>query len=171
MDTKTVIMILVCVLIAIIVILVLIGLAFQAGYKKDGKKDDVEYLWHDRKRNKLGLPWSFVKYLLSEDRFFRQTGFFKTNYDEVRLYRILDVKMSQTLLQKMTNLGTITVHSSDKSLGCFEIANVKNPKTIKELLSEQVEIQRDRHRVYSRESMNDIDDGHDDGDIDVPDFV
>ena len=152
---NTVILVAICAVIALIVILVLVGLGFNAALKKDATRTDIELIWNDRRRNWLGLPWSFNKYSLSEDRLFVQNGFFKTTYDEVRLYRILDVKMTQSLGQKIESTGTISVHSSDKELGCFELKNVKNPMQVKELLSAKVEIQRDKHRVYSRENMID----------------
>ena len=32
-------------------------------------------VWKDRKRTLFGLPWSFTKYSLSDDRLFISTGF------------------------------------------------------------------------------------------------
>mgnify|MGYP000064782610 FL=1 len=48
-------------------------------------------VWKDRKRTLFGLPWSFTKYSLSDDRLFISTGFLSTKEDEVRLYRIMDI--------------------------------------------------------------------------------
>ena len=48
-------------------------------------------LWHDRKRNFLGLPWSFTVYGLDKNRLFIERGFLSTTDDEVRLYRITDM--------------------------------------------------------------------------------
>ena len=39
--------------------------------------DTINVVWKDRKRNFLGLPWTFTKYSLSEDRFFIEKGLFK----------------------------------------------------------------------------------------------
>lgn len=131
----------------------------------------MEILWKDRKRTFLGLPWSFTKYSLSEERFFVDKGFFKTVSDEIRLYRILDLQLTQTLGQKLVGVGTIRVCSSDKSLGDFEIKNVKKPRKVKELLSETIEKQRDIKRVVNREIIgdshehfNDDDNVHDNAD-------
>lgn len=82
-------------------------------------------IWSDRKRTLFGLPLSFTKYTLTEDRLFVQTGFFTTVEDEVRLYRILDVKLTRTLGQKIFGVGTIQVCSADKSMADFEIVSVK----------------------------------------------
>lgn len=129
----------------------------------------MELLWKDRKRTFLGLPWSFTKYSLSEDRIFIDTGFFKTVSNEVRLYRVLDLQLVQTFGQKLLGLGTIKVNSSDKSMHNFEIKNIKKSKMVKELLSESVEKQRDLKRVVNREVMGAGDDYDDEFHDDVPD--
>lgn len=118
----------------------------------------MELLWSDRKRTFLGLPWSFTKYSMDEERLYIDKGFFKTTSDEVRLYRIMDVRLTRSLIQKMFGLGDIEVHSSDKTLRDFTIKSIKNPKDIKEMLSQNVEKQRDIKRVVNREMMTDIDD-------------
>ena len=115
-------------------------------------------LWHDRKRY-FGLPISFTKYSMSEDRLFVETGLLNLSQDEVRLYRILDLKLKRSLGQRIFGVGSIIVSSSDKSLGTFEIKNIKNSANVKEMLSVQVEQQREAKRVYTRENMvNDVDD-------------
>ena len=43
--------------------------------------------------------------------------------------------------------------SADKTLGDFEIKNIKNSKEVKEQLSKLVEEMRDKKRVVNRELM------------------
>lgn len=123
-------------------------------------------VWKDRKRTLFGLPWSFTKYSLSDDRLFISTGFLNTKEDEVRLYRIMDISLKRTLGQRIFGLGTIKCCSADKTLGDFEIKNIKKSKDVKELLSEMVENERNRKKVTSREFIDhedsEFDDGHDD---------
>ncbi|SFH88248.1 PH domain-containing protein [Pseudobutyrivibrio sp. OR37] len=122
-------------------------------------------LWHDRKRY-FGLPISFTKYSMSEDRLFVETGLLNLSQDEVRLYRILDLKLKRSLGQRIFGVGSIIVSSSDKSLGNFEIKNIKNSANVKEMLSVQVEQQREAKRVYTRENMvDDVDDDFHGGDF------
>ena len=122
-------------------------------------------VWKDRKRTIFGLPWSFTKYSLSDDRLFISTGFLSTKEDEVRLYRIMDISLNRTLGQRMFGLGTIKCCSVDKTLGDFEIKNIKKSKDVKEMLSEMVEEERNRKKVTSREFIDhddgEFDDGHD----------
>ena len=79
----------------------------------------AEIIWKDRKRIFFGLPWTFTKYSLSEDRLFISTGFFSVKEDEVRLYRIMDVSLERKLWQRMCGLGTIKCCSADKTMGDF----------------------------------------------------
>lgn len=102
-------------------------------------------LWQDRKRH-LGMPISFTIYSLSEDRLFRETGLLSRTYEEVLLYRIRDISLKRSLWQMIFGVGTIIVHSSDKSSGTLEIENVKSPKQVKELIHQLVEESKTRRR-------------------------
>ena len=115
----------------------------------------MEYVWSDKKRTLFGLPLSFTKYMLSEERLFIEQGFLNKREDEVRLYRIMDVSLTRSFGQRIFGVGTIHCCSADKTLGDFDILSVKNPKDVKEQLSQLVEAQRDAKRVTNREYMDD----------------
>lgn len=125
---------------------------------------ETNFIWKERKRNALGLPWTFTKYALTDDRLFITSGLLKTVEDEVRLYRIMDLSLSQTLSQKIFGIGTILVSSADKSMRDFEIKNIKKPRNVKEQLSKLVEENRDKKRVTNREFMGEEADFGDDDD-------
>ena len=114
------------------------------------RKDKV---WEDRKRNFLGLPWTFTKYTLTPERLFINTGFLNSREDEVRLYRITDMTLTRSLWQKITGTGTIHCDSADQTMRNFDIKNVKHPVEMREQLSELVEESRRKNRVYTRETM------------------
>lgn len=114
----------------------------------------AEIIWKDRKRIFFGLPWTFTKYSISEDRLFISTGFFSVKEDEVRLYRIMDVSLERKLWQRMCGLGTIKCCSADKTMGDFEIRNIKKSREVKEMLSNMVEDERTKKKVSSREFMD-----------------
>lgn len=110
-------------------------------------------LWKDRKRTLFGLPWSFTKYKLTEEKLIIQTGFFNIKQEEVRLYRIMDVTLNRKIGQRIWGLGTIHCCSADKSTPEFDIKNIKKSEKIKDILSDQIEDQRNKKRVSSREFM------------------
>ena len=152
MILKVILIILICLLAAFILAVVITKLV-ESGRRKSGKKRREGSLWEDRKRNAIGLPWSFTRYALDRERFYMDTGFFNTRFDEVRLYRITDVVLTRSLGQRIFGTGTLHVTSSDKALGNFDILNIRDSMKVKELFSEKVEEQRKENRVYTRENI------------------
>lgn len=122
----------------------------------------MDYVWQDKKHTLFGLPLSFTKYSLTEERFFIEKGFFSKKEDEVRLYRIMDVSLSRSFGQRLFGVGTIHCCSADKTMGDFDIVSVKNPRDVKEMLSELVEKERMAKRVSNREYMTHDHDFEDD---------
>ena len=116
--------------------------------------EPIKYLWKDRKRH-LGLPLSFTRYRLSEDRLFCEIGFFNLNADEVLLYRVRDLELNISLGQRIFGVGTVRVHSSDQSIPHLELKNVKNPRDVKELIHHSVEAAKDKRRMRTMEIMGD----------------
>lgn len=124
-----------------------------------------EIVWKDRKRVWCGLPWTFTKYELGDQKLIVKSGFLSQSQDEVRLYRILDLSLRRSLLQRVFGLGTIECHSVDKTMKNFEIKNIKNSEQVKEQLSDLVEEARRANRVSSREFMIEDEEGEEDGQI------
>ena len=114
----------------------------------------VETVWEDRKRI-LGMPISFTKYYLSVDRLFMQTGLFNMKMEEVLLYRISDISVRVSLFQRIFNVGTIIIHSSDKSMPHLELKNVKNPLVVKENIHNYVEEMKISRGVRVNEFLDD----------------
>ena len=130
------------------------------------EKYGVEVIWKDRKRY-LGMPLSFTRYSLSEDRLFLSVGFLNIKDDEVLLYRIRDITTSRSLWQRLFGVGTVTVMSSDKTMPVMNLKNIKNPVAVKELLHRQVEEMKIRRRVRVGEIMTSGQDPDDDDDLDA----
>lgn len=125
----------------------------------------MEYIWKDRKRY-FGLPISFTRYRLSEDRLFLSVGFLNIKDEEILLYRIRDINTSRTLWQRIFGVGTVSVISSDKTSPSIALKNIKRPLEIKELLHSQVEEMKIQRRVRLGEIMADNFDADGDGDGD-----
>ena len=123
----------------------------------------IEYLWKDRKRY-FGLPLSFTRYSLSEDRLFVSEGFLNLKDDEILLYRVRDIDTSRSLWQRLFGVGTVMVASSDKSMPNLVLKNIKDPIFVKELIHSQVEEAKIKRRVRFGEIMTDGDDLDEDPD-------
>ena len=122
---------------------------------------NIEYLWKDRKRY-FGMPLSFTRYCLSEDRLFISEGFLTIRDDEVLLYRVRDIDTRRSLWQRLFGVGTVTVLSSDKTMPTLVLKNIKDPVMVKELIHKQVEEMKIKRRVRFGEIMTASDDELDD---------
>lgn len=121
-----------------------------------------EYIWEDKRRPLWGLPLSFTKYRLTTEKLLINTGVFSLTQEEVRLYRIMDVTVKCSFFQRLFHVGTIHCCTADKSTPEFEIRDVKNAIRVKDLISKNVEEERDRKKISSRELMHTEFDDNDD---------
>ncbi len=124
------------------------------------KKEKIAYAWKDRKRI-FGLPLSFTRYMLSEDRLFLSKGFLNVTDDEILLYRVRDISTSRNLFQRLLGVGTVTILSSDKTCPTLVMKNIKDPVAVKELLHKSVEEMKLRQKVRISELTNMEDSGDD----------
>ena len=114
-------------------------------------------IWHDRKRI-LGMPISFTRYALSEDRLFLRRGFLNVRHDEIVLYRVRDLRISVSLWQRIFGGGSVTVVSTDKSIPELTLKNIRQPNEVKELIHEHVEKMKIERRMRIGEMSMDMDD-------------
>lgn len=74
----------------------------------------------------------------------------------------MDVTLKKSIWQRIFGVGTIHCCSADKSTPEFDIKDIKKPFEVKELLSNQIEKQRDQKRISGREVFDD-DEVHEEG--------
>jgi uncharacterized membrane protein YdbT with pleckstrin-like domain len=104
----------------------------------------------------VGLPalmilWSVLvdklstRYRLTTHRLFKETGVIARHLNEIELIRVDDVAVRQNLLQRIFNVGVITVIApSDQTEPRLELVGIENPIEIKEQIRSQVRKRRDR---------------------------
>ena len=130
---------------------------------------EIKTLWQDRKRH-LGLPLSFTRYRLSEDRIFCVKGFLNIHEEEVLLYRVRDLELRLSLGQRIFGVGSVIVHSSDKTMPTLELKNIRTPREVKEMIFRQVEDCKAQRRMRTMEFVGGGDAGDEPDDMDDPDL-
>lgn len=121
--------------------------------KKFGK--GAVLVWKDRKRF-LGMPLSFTRYYLIKKpgswfKIFSDIGLTYSVVDEVNLYRVYDISLSQSFVGKMFNTGTVTLYSNDERTPKFVLKNVKDPFKVRDMFSNYIEEQRKLNNVHVTE--------------------
>lgn len=106
--------------------------------------------YQERKRVLFfGLPWTFTKYIITDDRITVDTGLLKIEENDCYLYKVQDVKLTATLMERIFGLGTITCYTGDVTDAQLMIVHVKRAKEIKDYLLEASEEARRRRRTLN----------------------
>ena len=106
-----------------------------------------QLLWRDKKRPFFGLPLSFTRYSLYTDRLVVQTGFLTRRTEEIRLYRVLDVSLKQSLFQRLFRLGSLKVTTADATAPTQFIHDIRHCEEVHRLVSDIAEEQRKINRI------------------------
>ena len=106
----------------------------------------------------LLLLWTLImeklstRYRLTNYRLFKETGFLSREINEIELVRIDDVSVRQNILQRIFNVGVITVFAPhDQTDPRLELVGIENPIEVKEMIRSNV--RRRRQGSFNVESL------------------
>ena len=116
---------------------------------------DAAPVFTERKRWLLfGLPFTFTKYLLKDEILTVNAGFFKTVINDCYMYKIVDVQLERSLVEKIMGLGTVVCYTSDTTDKVLRISHVKHAEQIKNFILEKSERMRMKRRTLTTMSLN-----------------
>ena len=96
----------------------------------------------------LALSWNIlinrlsVRYRLTTHRFFKETGILSRKIAELELIRVDDIQAQQNLLQRIFNVGTVLIISTDATDPRLEIKGIEHPIEVKEQIRTHVRKRR-----------------------------
>jgi membrane protein YdbS with pleckstrin-like domain len=80
------------------------------------------------------LVFKSTFYRVTNDRIEFEEGVFNKDVDNVDLFRIVDVRLRSSLLDRLFNIGTIELTTTDDNQPDCELFKIKNPRAIFEIL-------------------------------------
>ena len=101
----------------------------------------------------FGLPWTFTKYEIRDNDFTIIKGFFKIRENDCYMYKISDVEITRSLLQRMAGLSTIVLYTSDVTDRTIVMKNIKHGREIKDFILQASEAARLRRRTVSMQNI------------------
>lgn len=117
--------------------------------------------FNERKRIKFfGLPFSFTKYFVSEDKVTITTGFLNITEDDAYMYKIQDVRLTRSLSERMFKMGTITCYTGDTTHPELILLHIRHSGEIKDFIMQSSEEARRKRRSLHTMSIDaeDLDD-------------
>lgn len=97
----------------------------------------------------FGLPWTFTKYDIKEDMITVSAGFFNRVENDCYMYKVQDVQLRTTLLERLFGLGTVVCYTGDNTSPTLELIHIKNSREIKRFILEASEEARLKRRVLT----------------------
>lgn len=110
-------------------------------------------LWEGKKQI-LGKPWTFTKYSVDEEMLYVRKGMLAISEEQVALYRIIDISMQQTLLDRLFNQGTLILNTTDANERTILLEKISNPSRVKNIINNNVEKCRRRVNISTNEYYN-----------------
>ena len=105
----------------------------------------------ERKRIKFfGLPFSFTKYTISEDKITMTSGFLNITEDDTLMYKIQDVRLTRSLSERIFRIGTITCYTGDTTHPMLILLHIRHASEIKDfILYSSEEARRKRRALHT----------------------
>ena len=108
----------------------------------------MEYM--ERKRWVFfGLPFTFTKYIVKEDCITINRGFLNKIENDCYMYKIQDVTLKQSFLERLVNIGTIVCYTGDSTHPELRLEHIKNSRTIKAFILKESEEARLKRRTIN----------------------
>lgn len=125
---------------------------------------DTTEVFKERKRLLLfGLPWTFTKYTITPSLLTVDKGLLNTVQDDCYMYKIQDVKLNISLMERIFGLATIVCYTGDVTHPEIRLEHIKHAKDIKTYLLKTSEEARIKRRTLNTMNIDAHDcDAHDD---------
>lgn len=112
----------------------------------------------------LGLPFTFTKYTIKENTLTIESGLLKKVENDCYMYKIVDVELVTSLMERLFKLGTVVCYTGDTTHPKLVLVHIRNARAIKDFILEASETARMKRRTINTmdigaDAVDEIDDG------------
>ena len=97
----------------------------------------------------LGLPFTFTKYTIKEDMITVDAGLLKTVENDCYMYKVQDVKLTATLMERIFKLGTVICYTGDVTDKELTLVHIKHAREVKDYILKASEAARRKRRTLN----------------------
>lgn len=97
----------------------------------------------------LGLPFTFTKFIVKDDLITIDRGFFKRVEDDCYMYKVQDVKLVRTFMERIVKIGTVVCYTGDTTDKILEIKHIKHAQAVKDFILQASEEARMKRRTLN----------------------
>lgn len=97
----------------------------------------------------FGLPFTFTKYYIKEDMLTIRSGLFKIIENDCYMYKIQDVQLSNSLIERLFRLGTVSCYTGDNTHPQLILLHIRNARAIKDFILKASEEARLKRRTVN----------------------
>lgn len=116
--------------------------------------EEEEIVYQERKRLLFfGLPWTFTKYTITADMLTTDSGLLRTEENDCYMYKVQDVKLTATLIERIFGLATVICYTGDVTNPQLSLVHIKHAKEIKNYLLKASEAARLKRRTINTQDI------------------
>lgn len=105
----------------------------------------------EKKRTKfLALPICFTTYTITDEKVTIKSGFLSITEDDAYMYKIQDVRLRKSFLERVFKIGTIICYTGDTTHPELTLSHIKHAVEIKDyIMAASEEARRKRRTMHT----------------------
>ncbi len=102
----------------------------------------------------FGLPLTFTTYTVEDEIITVNSGLLKRVENDCYMYKVVDVRLEVSLIERIFGLGTVHCFSGDMTNPDLRLVHIKHAKEIKNYILKQSEEERLKRKTLNMQSLD-----------------